>query len=361
MSTASNEQRADFVDPSLVPTVCGSPDALQLIIYLCDEHHEAGTVLIVKADTYSAAAAAPIDCPPKFGSRKVTQQILLRKNGAQWVSSDAPIRSLSGHGELLGMLSPLQRSALGFPKPGHPYWRDPSALALAVARYPAWDPAPYVACTGGAPVDFQTQFDAGASWPDASVLPDRVFEKPKSLPRLCPPEPAAGSAGRVLSEAQVAHWREVGYLHIHGIWPQDVIDAAYEEAVQLAPFPNPDGSQPSSGRPVFGFQPPTRAGHRVHRSTTVRPGAFPYSENPALATVTLHPRMLQAISELLDVDVPDLRLTQSMLGGKYGGVPLDPSEYRETFQRGPDGVSPGWGNARGDQGMHHECVFLAIV
>lgn len=33
---------------------------------------------------------------------------------------------------------------------------------------------------------------------------------------------------------------------------------------------------------------------------------------------------------------------------------MDESEYAETFQRGPDGVSKGFGNARGDQGMHND-------
>ena len=52
--------------------------------------------------------------------------------------------SLSGHGEFVGSLLPAQRSCLGFPPPGHPCWRDPSALALAIGRYPGLDPAPYV-------------------------------------------------------------------------------------------------------------------------------------------------------------------------------------------------------------------------
>ena len=41
-------------------------------------------------------------------------------------------------------------------------------------------------------------------------------------------------------------------------------------------------------------------------------------------------------------------------GARYGGKDLDESEYAETFQRGPDGVSKGFGNARGDQGMHND-------
>ena len=67
--------------------------------------------------------------------------------------------------------------------------------------------------------------------------------------------------------------------------------------------------------------------------------------------------MLSAVSQLLDQPVEDLRLTQSMVGGKYGGNDLDESEYKETFSRGPDGKTKGFGNARGDQGFHNGARF----
>ena len=245
--------------------------------------------------------------------------------------------------------------AQGFPKPGHPYWRHPSALALAIGRYPAFDPGPYIHCENGAPVDFMEQFEAGVGAPSPDDLPERVFARPErpASGRLCPPEPAAGTGGLVLSEEQVQRWREEGYIHISGIWPTDVIDAAASDSTDLAPFPNPDGSQPDSGRPVFGFDPKQkkRPGPSNNLLGTARPGAFPYHENPALSAITLHPRILGAVSQLLGRDVEDIRLTQSMVGGKYGGKELEEEEKAETFERGPDGRSPGFGNARGDQGM----------
>lgn len=79
-----------------------------------------------------------------------------------------------------------------------------------------------------------------------------------------------------------------------------------------------------------------------------RPGAFPYHD-PALSAITLHPRILSAVSQLLDKPVEELRLTQSMVGGKYGGAELTEDEYAQTFERAPDGISKGFGNARGDQ------------
>ena len=366
---------------SLVAPVEAEPDAIEVILYYADSEHAPGTALIMKADHPHVASAVPA------GTRRLTQHIIMRKASSEWVSSDAPIRSLSGHGKMLGDLLPAQRTALvslierpspspwacaisfaagqlltrmgffaqGFPKPGHPYWRHPSALALAIGRYPAFDPGPYIHCENGAPVDFMEQFEAGVGAPSPDELPERVFARPErpASGRLCPPEPAAGTGGLVLSEEQVQRWREEGYIHISGIWPTDVIDAAASDSTDLAPFPNPDGSQPDSGRPVFGFDPKQkkRPGPSNNLLGTARPGAFPYHENPALSAITLHPRILGAVSQLLGRDVEDIRLTQSMVGGKYGGKELEEEEKAETFERGPDGRSPGFGNARGDQGM----------
>ena len=39
---------------------------------------------------------------------------------------------------------------------------------------------------------------------------------------------------------------------------------------------------------------------------------------------------------------------------RYGGTDLEESEYAETFERGPDGKTKGFGNARGDQGLHND-------
>jgi hypothetical protein len=326
------------------------PDAIEVTLFYADAAHAPGSALVTKADHSHAFAPVPL------GSHRLTQHIIMRKAEAEWVSSDAPVRSLSGHGDMLGALLPAQRTVLGFPRPGHEYWKAPGALALAVARYPAMDPAPYVHCENGAPADFREQFEAGVGAPRREDLPARVFEKPSTgggRHRLAPPEEAAGTSGRVLSDEQVARWREEGYIFISGIWPKQVIDDAYNASVEMAPFPNPDGSQPSSGKPVFGFE-PRRPGPKNSLLGTARPGAFPYHESPALSAVTLHPRILSAVAELLDTRSDELRLTQSMVGGKYGGKELEESEYAQTFQRGPDGTTPGMGNARGDQGFHND-------
>ena len=91
---------------SLVAPVEAEPDAIEVILYYADSEHAPGTALIMKADHPHVASAVPA------GTRRLTQHIIMRKASSEWVSSDAPIRSLSGHGKMLGDLLPAQRTAL---------------------------------------------------------------------------------------------------------------------------------------------------------------------------------------------------------------------------------------------------------
>jgi Phytanoyl-CoA dioxygenase (PhyH) len=64
--------------------------------------------------------------------------------GRRWTGRVAwPTRSLSADwGELIERATPRQRSVLGFPDPGDPYW-DEQTLADTQARYPGADLTPY--------------------------------------------------------------------------------------------------------------------------------------------------------------------------------------------------------------------------
>ena len=249
---------------NLVPQPA-DPDAVEVVLFFDDAQFAAGSALVMRTDLGFAGSPVPA------GTRRLTQHLILRKNEAEYVQSDAFIRSLSGHGDLMGKLMPTQRSALGFPPPGHAYWQSPSALALAIGRYPDFDPTPYIECDGGAPADFMAQFEAGAGHPSPQELPARVFDKEYGYEgeRLAAPELAAGTDGKVLSDEQVQRWRETGYVFISGIWPDEVMDAAASAAADLAPFPLEDGTAPppKTGGGVFGNGSTQGNG---------RPGAFPY-------------------------------------------------------------------------------------
>ncbi|MCZ6641458.1 MAG: phytanoyl-CoA dioxygenase family protein [Gammaproteobacteria bacterium] len=123
---------------------------------------------------------------------------------------------------------------------------------------------------------------------------------------------AGGSAGRVLDEAHVSSWRERGFAFVGEFFPSKLLSEL--EAAARERFPEADTSQAEKF---------TNFGGPLH---------FP-SSSQALNDVTLHPQLLTAVAELLDVQPANLRLTQSDLWPKYGrpeklGGELDNSDQR---------------------------------
>ena len=102
-----------------------------------------------------------------------------------------------------------------------------------------------------------------------------------------------------LTEAQVTRWRTQGFTLAHGVLPIDLVDALRSEAVNH--FPKP-GSPEAADFTDFGSA-----------------GAFTFPATvAAFNDVTLHHRLLDAVSSLLDCPVEGLRLSQSDLWPKYG-------------------------------------------
>lgn len=109
---------------------------------------------------------------------------------------------------------------------------------------------------------------------------------------------AQGSDGQpVLAADDVALWREAGYCVVDGIFDEALIDSVIDHA--LARFPAP-GTDDAAAIADFGSE-----------------YVFP-SNNPAFNDITLEPRLLTAVAQLLDRNPNDLRLTQSDLWPKYG-------------------------------------------
>ncbi|MEM7219666.1 MAG: phytanoyl-CoA dioxygenase family protein [Pseudomonadota bacterium] len=102
----------------------------------------------------------------------------------------------------------------------------------------------------------------------------------------------------VLTAAQVASWRERGFALVDGVFPAAMIDTLADEAT--AAFPSAD-SEASTAVTGFGSH-----------------GGFVFPASPIFNAITLHPPLLRAIAQLLDLPVTDLRLTQSDLWPKYG-------------------------------------------
>eukprot|EP01043_Picozoa_sp_COSAG02_P018358 COSAG02_NODE_856_length_16468_cov_131.787831_17_plen_152_part_00 len=90
---------------------------------------------------------------------------------------------------------------------------------------------------------------------------------------------------------------------------------------------------------------PTDEGPVLQRQPTFDAcNTFPF-DSPALNAVSLHPRILGAVSQVLEKPVHHVRMTQAALNGKYG-----PEKPR------PDGVQFefSWGNQDGNQPMHQD-------
>jgi hypothetical protein len=122
------------------------------------------------------------------------------------------------------------------------------------------------------------------------------------------------SASVALHRAQIRSWRENGFALVDDLLPTDLIERARAETVAF--FPKA-GSVESEGVTDYG---------------SMGEMEFP-TRSDAINDITLHPRLLRAVSQLLGIRIRDLRLTQSEPWPKYGhqvetGGPLDNQDQR---------------------------------
>ncbi len=126
--------------------------------------------------------------------------------------------------------------------------------------------------------------------------------------------PANAAGPNVLPGDQIEAWRTRGFCLVSGVFETDLLQRLTDYATSRNPAPvDPAAAEVSD----FGS-----AGQLN----------FP-AQNRAFNEVTLHPRLLAAISELLGTPIPGLRLTQSDLWPKYGRAektagPLDNTDQR---------------------------------
>src|SRR4051794_40678815 len=105
------------------------------------------------------------------------------------------------------------------------------------------------------------------------------------------PSPVTGPANGPLAPGQVAGWRDHGAAVVDRLVPLELIAAA-RSAIVATLVPSEDGRPGDFGS----------SGQFV----------FP-AECEALNAIALHPALLSAVAQLLDVGVRDVRLTQADL------------------------------------------------
>ena len=130
-------------------------------------------------------------------------------------------------------------------------------------------------------------------------------------------------------------------LH-HRVWPDDLVSAACEAASSIHPL-NKEESRvftdyPTAEGPVLQRQPMFDACNN-----------FPF-DSTALNAVSLHPRILGAVAQVLEKPVHQVRVTQAALNGKYG--PETPRADGVQFEFS-------WNNRDGNQPMHQDYGALA--
>ena len=131
------------------------------------------------------------------------------------------------------------------------------------------------------------------------------------------PTPAVEPAtrgGLTLHAEQVRSWRENGFALVDGVFPPDLISRARAECAPFFPAP---GSAESEAVTDYGSQ------------GTME---FPSPSN-SINEITLHPRLVGAVSQLLDRHAWDLRLTQSEPWAKYGRAAREGGKLDNQDQR----------------------------
>ena len=118
----------------------------------------------------------------------------------------------------------------------------------------------------------------------------------------------------VLAEEQLRSWREQGFVVVDGVFPEVLLARALADANEAFPAA---GSVEAEAWNDFG------GGGRME---------FPASSD-AVNEMTLHPRLLGAVAQLLGVAVDALRLTQSDLWPKYGRAGRSGAERDNDDQR----------------------------
>lgn len=129
---------------------------------------------------------------------------------------------------------------------------------------------------------------------------------------LVEPALATGSDRVPLTVDQVDGWRRAGFTLVDDLLPAELVDEVLELGRDR--FPAPDD--------------PEAEGYRHFGSALGFPAAV-----PAFDRLTLHPRLLAAVGQLLDQPPSNLRLTQSTLWPKYGRSSDEPDRGGNDDQR----------------------------
>ena len=96
-----------------------------------------GTALLYRHDTWHRGSTTV------SGACRINHSFVWRRADALWVQYGGPWYGCSHN--FLAEITPQQRCVLGWPAPGHEYWRNPATVEAVGRRYTGMDMAPYLA------------------------------------------------------------------------------------------------------------------------------------------------------------------------------------------------------------------------
>ena len=132
------------------------------------------------------------------------------------------------------------------------------------------------------------------------------------------------SESPLLNEQQLSQFRENGFIVLTGLWPDAVIEQASKEAAILHPYESViESHQAFTQMPFFEAK-----GSNDNRGPKA-----------AANQMTIHPRALALVAQLMNTEEMNLRLSQSHIIAKYGAQIDKPGD-------------PNHGHIVGDQEIH---------
>jgi hypothetical protein len=162
-------------------------------------------------------------------------------------------------------------------------------------------------------------------------------------------------ASRQVTDAEVATWREDGWVLLDGLVGTEEIDALAEDLREIFPgadelHADPDGvTERRLGRPVKPKEvfvwPDEGPGFRPDQQRWA--AAFPFPGTGALNRICVHPSIVDFAERALGS--PDIRLYQAHLSAKYAGVTNyeQPMHIDRNHSWLPPGTQSPWWNLEG--------------
>ena len=150
------------------------------------------------------------------------------------------------------------------------------------------------------------------------------------------------------TKAMVQQWREQGWLLIDGVLPQTLLQEASDMASDLFPADLAAHGFQSEVMDYAGYH---SLGSCSCSTTQYSNAAFPFKceRSGALNAVSLHPRVLALVSQLLSVPPDELRLTQCFITAKFGE---DPAANKGEWD---------WRTAPDHQPMHRDTLTNSLL